>query len=226
MMNADWDIIIQWDLPFEEYLAILQNKTTELSQNKEKKYLLFCSHPHCFTNGRGLRNLKDGPALVNLTPEAEKHLPLPLFPINRGGGLTFHYPGQLIVYPIVNLNVFPKALMTLMHILLITTGETLKEMNLISEYSTPKEVYGLWTQQKKIASIGMGLDHYITQHGLALNFFHDEKMFRILESIFPCGISANTYSSIESLFNGPLSQTDRVLCANTLLHNFLKKITR
>jgi len=222
--SPPWDIITHWSLPYDDYLELLQNTTDELLLKKEKRFLIICSHPHCFTNGRGLRTTKDGPSLVHLTSDEEQHLPFPLYPINRGGGLTFHYPGQIIIYPIVNLNVFPRALMTLMHTLLITAGETLSQLHLIANFQIPKEVYGLWTKNFKVGSIGMGLHRYITQHGLALNFFHDLEMFGTLTSLFPCGISAQTYSTIESICQKTLSEQDRDAFVSLFIHNFLQKM--
>lgn len=213
-----WVIIKEWNLPYTDYLNLIHQKKKELLTEKDKRYLIICSHPHCFTHGRGLRNLKNGPSLIHLNQDQEKNLPLPLHHINRGGGLTFHYPGQIIIYPIVNLNVFPKALMTLMHLLLLTTGDVLKEINLIHDYNISKEIYGLWTENKKVASIGMGLDHYVTEHGLALNFFHDEYMFALLNQLYPCGISPQTYSNIQS-FHPQLEQIDR----ETFVTFFTKK---
>lgn len=220
----NWEVVTSWKLPYLEYLNLLKLWKSELLTNKNKRYLLICSHPNCFTHGRGLRNLKDGPSLINFNQEQEAQLPLPLHHINRGGGLTFHYPGQIIIYPIVNLNNFPRALMTLMHTLLLTTGDTLKELSLIANYQIPKEIYGLWSQEKKIASIGMGLDHYITEHGLALNFFHDEYIFNLLNQFYPCGISAKTYSSVEHI-HPSLDKNDREKFVALFLTNFLRKFS-
>ena len=196
----------------------------EQQVQQENRSIIFCSHPSCFTHGRGLRSLKDGPNLISLNEEQKNKLPLPLYAINRGGGLTFHYSGQIIIYPIVNLNKFPKALMTLMHLMLITTGDTLKELSFIPDYQIRKDIYGLWSQGKKIASIGMGLDHYVTEHGLALNFFHDEHVFNILSEFYPCGISANTYGSVEKI-NGSLDQNSREDFMKLFLNNFLRKFS-
>jgi lipoyl(octanoyl) transferase len=224
--HNDWDIAIQWNCPFENYLKTLHDNTQILLQEKEKKILLIQSHPHCFTKGRGLRQKSDGPSLIDVSPDVEKNLPYPLYSISRGGGLTFHYPGQVIIYPMVNLNTFPKALMTLMHLLLLTTGETLKDLNYIKDFHLPKESYGLWSGNRKIASIGMGLDHYITQHGLALNFFHDTEMFSTIQNLHPCGISANTYTNLESLNQTSYTLEDREQFLRLFIQKFLQKLKR
>ncbi len=220
---TNWEIITLWDLPYPKYLELLEEKKSELHTNKDRRYLLICSHPHCFTHGRGLRNLKDGKELINFDLEQKEQLRLPLYQINRGGGLTFHYPGQVIIYPILNLNVFPKALMTLMHIMLLTIGDTLKELKYLTEYQIPKDIYGLWSENKKIASIGMGLDHYITEHGLALNFFHDQYIFNLLNQFYPCGISAKTYSSVEQVSGRENLNRDDF--TKLFLDNFLRKFS-
>lgn len=219
-----WEILTHWNFPYSEYLEFLSVKKNELLTNKNKRYLLVCSHPHCFTHGRGLRSLKDGPNLIHYDEKQTHKLPYELFSINRGGGLTFHYPGQIIIYPMVNLNVFPKALMTLMHTLLITTGDTLKELNILSEYQIPKDIYGLWSNNKKIASIGMGLDHYVTEHGLALNFYHDEEMFQHLNQLYPCGLSAKTYGSVEKIHETN-SLNNREIFVDLFIKNFIRKFS-
>ena len=220
----NFEILSLWNMPYLEYLDILQEKKIELLKYPKKRYLIFCSHQHCFTHGKGLRSLKNSPELINFEERQKKDLPYPLYQINRGGGLTFHYPGQIIIYPIVNLNFFPKALMTLMHHLLVTMGEVLLKLKLIDEFDIPKEVYGLWSKNQKIASIGMGLDRYVTEHGLALNFWHDQEMFAQLEKIYPCGISPLTYSSVEKLQH-KVSFEDRANVQNLFINSFVTKFS-
>lgn len=222
--TSSWEVITHWNLPYQHYLELLNTKKKDLLENPYKRHIIICSHPRVFTHGRGLRNLKGGPELISLHKDQENILPYPLFTINRGGGLTFHYPGQIIIYPLVNLNTFPKALMTLMHLLLITIGDTLQEMNYLTSYHIRKDIYGLWHEDKKIASIGMGLDRYITEHGLALNFFHDQEIFEALNSVYPCGISAQIYSSVQKI-NSNLNENDRALFVEQFTSNFLKKFS-
>jgi lipoyl(octanoyl) transferase len=94
------------------------------------------------------------------------HLPHPLFPINRGGQATYHGPGQLIGYPIIDLR---------------ECGHDLHR-------------YLRWIEDRKIASIGVGVRHWITMHGFALNVCGDLAPF---DQIVPCGIANVKMTSIE-----------------------------
>jgi lipoyl(octanoyl) transferase len=120
------------------------------------------------------------------------HLPNPLFPINRGGQATYHGPGQLVGYPIIDLRRcgqdlhrylrwIEEVLITLLHSLGITA-------------QTRNGLTGVWVNDRKIASIGVGVRHWITMHGFALNVSGDLSAF---DHIVPCGIANVTMTSIE-----------------------------
>ena len=120
------------------------------------------------------------------------HLPHPLFAINRGGQATYHGPGQLMCYPIVDLHRCGQDL----HRYLRWLEQTL--IDLLARYEisgTQREgLTGVWVGNRKIASIGVGVRHWITMHGFALNVCGDLAPFA---QIVPCGISNVTMTSIE-----------------------------
>lgn len=220
-----WKIITEWNYPYESFLNWIKETKNELTLFPEKKFLLICSHPHCFTIGRGLRETNDGPKLTQFDPTLKQSLPFPLYEINRGGGLTFHYPGQLIVYPMVNLNFFRKSLMVLSHKLLLSMGETLKELDYFQSYSIPKEAYGLWSAHKKIASVGMGMEKFITEHGLATNIYNDSDMFNALKNLFPCGMNASIYDTIENFaIDKNFSMNSRNIIKDIFIEKFFASI--
>jgi lipoate-protein ligase B len=202
MNTIQWNIVTKWDLPFSDYLGLMDG-FKKLAKNKpQTATLLICSHPRCFTNGRGLQRQPGGkilPDLIAFNETQAMNLPFPLYQISRAGGLTFHYPGQIILYPIAHIGRLSVSLLKLMFILLKTTEETLNLFHDLSPYEMPKEHFGLWTKNKKIASIGMSLDKDITEHGIAINLHHDHIIFLALSKIFPCGLSGNIYSSVEQL---------------------------
>jgi lipoyl(octanoyl) transferase len=121
-----------------------------------------------------------------------EHLPHPLFPINRGGQATYHGPGQLIGYPIIDLRNCGQDLHRYLRWLEELLVETLGTVGIVA--TTRNGLTGVWVENRKIASIGVGVRHWITMHGFALNVCGDLSPF---DQIVPCGISNVTMTSIE-----------------------------
>jgi lipoyl(octanoyl) transferase len=120
------------------------------------------------------------------------HLPYPLFPINRGGQATYHGPGQLMGYPIIDLRRCGQDLHRYLRWLEDLLVETLGETGITA--STRTGLTGVWVENRKIASIGVGVRHWISMHGFALNVCGDLAPFN---QIVPCGIANVTMTSIE-----------------------------
>jgi lipoyl(octanoyl) transferase len=120
------------------------------------------------------------------------HLPHPLFQINRGGQATYHGPGQLIGYPLIDLRRYAQDL----HRYLRWIEDVLIELLASYRISAVRRdsLTGVWVDDRKIASIGVGVRHWITMHGFALNVCGDLSAF---DQITPCGISNVTMTSIE-----------------------------
>jgi lipoyl(octanoyl) transferase len=140
------------------------------------------------------------------------HLPHPLFAINRGGQATYHGPGQLMAYPIVDLRRCGQDL----HRYLRWLEETL--IDFLATYkmsATQREgLTGVWIANRKIASIGVGVRHWITMHGFALNVCGDLAPFA---QIVPCGISNVTMTSMER-------ETGRSLAVADVARDFEKLV--
>ncbi len=121
-----------------------------------------------------------------------EHLPHPLFPINRGGQATYHGPGQLVGYFLIDLHHYGQDL----HRYLRWMETLLVELLATYEVSatTREGLTGVWIAQRKIASIGVGVRHWITMHGFALNVHGDLAAF---DEITPCGIANVAMTSIE-----------------------------
>ena len=120
------------------------------------------------------------------------HLPHPLFPINRGGQATYHGPGQLVGYPVIDLRGGAQDL----HRYLRWIEDVLIE--LLSGYeiaaATRPGLTGVWVEERKIASIGVGVRQWVTMHGFALNVHGDLSPF---DQIVPCGIANVAMTSME-----------------------------
>jgi lipoyl(octanoyl) transferase len=145
--------------------------------------LLLLEHEAVYTIGR----TPDKSSLLGAA-----HLPYPLFAINRGGQATYHGPGQLIGYPIVDLRRCGQDL----HKYLRWLERLIIE--LVGGYgiaATQRDgLTGIWIDHRKIASIGVGVRHWITMHGFALNVCGALTPF---DHIVPCGISNVAMTSIE-----------------------------
>jgi lipoyl(octanoyl) transferase len=120
------------------------------------------------------------------------HLPHPLFPINRGGQATYHGPGQLIGYPIIDLRECGHDLHRYLRWIEALLIQTLGELGIAG--TTRPGLTGVWIEDRKIASIGVGVRHWITMHGFALNVCGDLAPF---DQIVPCGIANVMMTSIE-----------------------------
>ena len=145
--------------------------------------LLLLEHEPVYTIGRA-------PDQSSLLGRA--HLPHPVFAINRGGQATYHGPGQLMGYPIIDLRGCGQDL----HKYLRWLEQLL--IDLLAEYgiaaSRRESLTGVWVGDRKIASIGVGVRHWITMHGFALNVSGDLSPFN---HIVPCGINNVVMTSME-----------------------------
>ncbi len=148
-----------------------------------KDELLLLEHEPVYTIGR----TPDQSSLLG-----SAHLPYPLFPINRGGQATYHGPGQLIGYPIIDLRRCGHDLHRYLRWLEQLLIETLAEYEIAA--IRRESLTGVWVSDRKIASIGVGVRHWITMHGFALNVCGDLSPFN---HIVPCGIDDVTMTSME-----------------------------
>jgi lipoyl(octanoyl) transferase len=169
---------------FGEALALQEGVVAEKrADHSLGDELLLLEHEPVYTIGR----TPDQSSL-----RGAEHLPHPLFPINRGGQATYHGPGQLIGYPIIDLRNCGQDLHRYLRWLEDLLVETLAELGISA--TTREGLTGVWVENRKIASIGVGVRHWITMHGFALNVCGDLSPF---DQIVPCGISNVTMTSIE-----------------------------
>ena len=180
------NLSVQWlgRMSFADALQLQEKLVAEKRANSASTdELLLLEHEPVYTIGRT-------PDQSSLRGEA--HLPHPLFPINRGGQATYHGPGQLIGYPIINLRNYGQDL----HRYLRWMEQLLIETLAVSGVSatTRLGLTGVWVEDRKIASIGVGVRHWITMHGFALNVCGDLAPF---DQIVPCGIANVTMTSVE-----------------------------
>jgi lipoyl(octanoyl) transferase len=165
-------------LALQEELAAKKREDASLEDQ-----LLLLEHEPVYTIGR----TPDRSSLLGCA-----HLPHPVFSINRGGQATYHGPGQLMGYPIIDLRRCGQDL----HKYLRWLEQLL--IDLLARYDIPAQqresLTGVWVENRKIASIGVGVRHWITMHGFALNVCGDLSPF---DHIVPCGINNVAMISME-----------------------------
>ena len=180
------DLRVRWlgRMEFVRALALQQEivakKRGDLSLADE---LLLLEHEPVYTIGR----TPDKSSLLGAA-----HLPYPVFSINRGGQATYHGPGQLMGYPIIDLRRCGQDLHRYLRWLEQLLIELLAEYGIAA--SRRESLTGVWVDQRKIASIGVGVRHWITMHGFALNVCGDLSAF---QHIVPCGINNVAMTSME-----------------------------
>jgi lipoyl(octanoyl) transferase len=145
--------------------------------------LLLLEHEPVYTIGR----TPDQSSLLGAA-----HLAHPLFAINRGGQATYHGPGQLMGYPIIDLRGCGQDLHRYLRWLEQLLIEMLAQYEI--EATQRASLTGVWIDDRKIASIGVGVRHWITMHGFALNVCGDLSPFN---QILPCGIDNVAMTSME-----------------------------
>ena len=188
-------LVKKWSWDYEKALAFQKLAQSFIQKNRDLKIYIFCNHPHVFTMGRG--NERGIQGLTDLTDEQKKIVKYPIHKIHRGGGITFHYPGQWIFYPILAVKE-SFSLGDLTCWMLKSVRDVLTNEFGIQDVITANKLMGVWKNKSKLASIGVGLSKFVTEHGLALNVLDDESMFIELKKINPCGIDPTTYITAES----------------------------
>jgi lipoate-protein ligase B len=176
--------LLYQDLGKLDFVAALsrQEQLIELKQRQGvADILLLVEHPHVYTIGRG-------GDLKNVLAARE----VPLHRASRGGDVTYHGPGQLVVYPIVDLrSKLRKDVHRYVRNLEMAAIETLKDFDLEAKRRPPYT--GIWIDNRKIAAIGIAVRRCITFHGLALNVNTDLSYFN---RIIPCGL---TWADVTSM---------------------------
>jgi lipoyl(octanoyl) transferase len=196
-LSTATNFVVRWlgRMNFAQALALQEKIAAQKRDDRASQdELLLLEHEPVYTMGRTPdRSSLLGPA----------HLPHPLFSINRGGQATYHGPGQLIGYPIVDLRRCGQDLHKYLRWLERLLIDFLAEYEIAA--SRRESLTGVWVEHRKIASIGVGVRHWITMHGFALNVSGDLSPF---DHIVPCGINNVTMTSIEKETGKLLSVAD------------------
>lgn len=182
ILIEDWSLI-----PFREAWTRQEQYVREIQQGIRSSTLIFCEHPTVLTIGR-----EGGEHHVTVNPDVLAMQGIEVIPINRGGDITAHNPGQLIGYPLFNLSEFREDLHWFLRSIEDITIRVLEEYGISSGRVDGKT--GVWIEnERKICAIGLHCSRWVTSHGFALNVNNDLSIF---ETIIPCGISDKEVTSL------------------------------
>ncbi len=187
-----------WDRQTELFNSILAVKSENRNRPVDNQlitdnFLLFCEHPHVYTLG------KSGDERNLLIKKEDIHtIGATYYHINRGGDITYHGPGQLVVYPVIDLENFFTDIHQYMRLLEECVIQTLKELGVISgRIAGLTGVWLDWENEKrarKICALGVKTSRWVTLHGLALNVNTDLSYFN---HMIPCGINDKAVTSLD-----------------------------
>ncbi len=184
-----------WDYQESLFNTIISRKKQGLSN--ELSHLITCEHPHVFTLG------KSGKEDHLLADEASlNELNASFYRINRGGDITYHGPGQLVVYPILDLDQYFTDIHRYMRFLEEAVILTLKDYGIIGHRIDG--LTGVWidlNKPRKIAAFGVKSSRWVTMHGIGFNVNTDLTYF---DQIIPCGISDKQVTSMKQELGHPL----------------------
>ena len=176
---------------YAEATALQRAAGAALKRGEGPERLIFLEHPHVYTLGR---NAAEGDVLV--PDDWLRASGVEVAETNRGGQVTYHGPGQLVGYPIVDLNPDRRDIRRYVRDLQEVLIRALREYGLEAARREGPENIGVWVGEAKIASIGVHIARWITSHGFALNVTTDLGFFG---GIVACGLPAVRMASIESL---------------------------
>ncbi|MEY3312547.1 MAG: lipoyl(octanoyl) transferase LipB [Ignavibacteria bacterium] len=183
ILIEDWSLI-----PFREAWSRQEAYVRDIQKGLRPSTLILCEHPPVLTIGR-----EGGEHHVKIDPELLSLQGIEMIPINRGGDITAHNPGQLIGYPLFNLSEFKEDLHWFLRSIEDIIMQVLEEYGIASGRVEGKT--GVWIkEERKICAIGLHCSRWVTSHGFALNVNNDLSIFDL---IIPCGIPDKEVTSIK-----------------------------
>lgn len=186
-----------WNRQKELFDSLIAAKQSGMAYDN---YLIFCEHPHVYTLGR---HGKEGNMLLG--KEQLERIGAELFHIDRGGDITYHGPGQLVCYPILNLEDFHLGLKDYIYVLEEAVIRVCASYGV--KAGRVEGATGVWLDtgtrnERKICAIGVRSSHFVTMHGLAFNVNTDLRYFSY---IHPCGFTDKGVTSLARETGGNLS---------------------
>ena len=197
-------------IKYSDAIEFLEKRVNEVKQNKSYELIWILEHPSIFTAGK--RYVKNEILDKNIK----------LFKTERGGKITWHGPGQLICYFVIDLNKRNKDIRKFVQLIELTIIETLKKYK-INTFSDRKNI-GIWINKnkkiKKVAAIGIKIKKWIAYHGFSLNINNDLSEYK---KIIPCGIKDKGITNLKLVKDQNYKKIKDDIILN-LIKNLKKKV--
>ena len=195
---------------YNKAIQFLEKKVNKVIDNKSNELIWILEHPYTFTGGKTYNKSEIIDKKINIIDSA------------RGGKITWHGPGQLICYFVIDLNKRKKDIRKFLSVIENTIIETLKKYN-INSFSDRKNV-GIWVKKnnktKKVAAIGIRVKKWVAYHGFSLNINNDLDSYK---KIVPCGIKDKGVINLKLIKNQNYINIDKEIISNFVKN--LKTIT-
>jgi lipoyl(octanoyl) transferase len=205
-------------ISFGRAVELQERLREEIRAGRGGDRLLLLEHSHVYTLGRSASR---SDILMDLATARARGIEVA--ECDRGGQVTYHGPGQLVGYPILNLDPDRRDVRRYVQNLQEVLVRTLDRFGVDAEAKIEQPLIGVWVGRRKIASIGIHLSRWITTHGFALNVTTDLEFFRW---IVPCGSPRIEVTSIEELTHARPSVSDvATICAEEFSRVFNRTLT-
>ena len=187
---------------YQDTLKIQESLREQVLINRSEDYLILVEHEHVYTLGKNANSSN----ILNKACDIIK--------TDRGGDVTYHGPGQLVAYPIINLKIRKIGVKSYVEMIEKLISDTLMYYGL--ETNVPVNETGVWVKDKKIASIGIHVSKGVTIHGLAININTDLSYF---DNIISCGIEGVKMTTLDKELGKKIAMND---IKKQLISNFNK----
>jgi len=187
---------------YQDTLKIQESLREQVLNNASHEYLILVEHEHVYTLGKNANS-------SNILNKA-----CDIIQTDRGGDVTYHGPGQLVAYPIINLKKRKIGVKSYVKMIEQLISHTLMYYGL--ETNVPIKETGIWVEDKKIASIGIHVSRGVTMHGLSININTDLSYF---DNIISCGIEGVKMTTIDKELGKKIAMND---IKKQLISNFNK----
>jgi lipoate-protein ligase B len=177
-----------WDLQHQLWSRRVEGDLPDL--------LLFLEHPHVITLGR-----RGNRSHLLASPEVLEAMKIPIFHVERGGDVTYHGPGQMVVYPILDLKVYEYRLIRYIDQLEEVIIRVLKDSGIEGRRDPLNR--GVWVNEEKIASVGVAIKRWVSFHGFSLNYKTELKYFELIN---PCGLEGKKMTSMANILGIEISR--------------------
>lgn len=187
---------------YQETLIIQKGLREQVLKNPGNEFIVLVEHDHVYTLGKNANS-------SNVLNKA-----CDIIQTDRGGDVTYHGPGQLVAYPIINLKMRKIGVKSYVEMVEKLISDTLIHYGL--ESHVPSKETGVWVKDRKIASIGIHVSRGVTMHGLAININTDLSYF---ENIISCGIEGVKMTTVDKELGKKIAMND---IKKQLISNFNK----